>query len=312
VAVVTPVYNGAAFLQETIDSVQAQTYPNLVHIILDNASSDATAEIIERNLGRGVRIRAFRNEALLPLCDNWNKAMSLAAEEAEYLRLLCADDLMSPEFIERAVAVAQSDKDIVVVASKIDWAHEPLEMNWPSAASMDGVDAIRSYLSGEIGLFAIHCLIRKSALRSDRPIFDETLKTGMDYEGVLALLHGGRLGFIHDALGWVRIHENTVTSQVMYRENIHFRDWLTVLHRYGPRVMSPRQFRDIAGKYERHYVRRIMRWRFQRGRSAQAMAHLHHLKTVRGSLSPAFLFLAYAEAILLRLGLAQGWRAWPR
>ena len=43
VAVVTPVYNGAKFLREAMLSVQAQTYPNLVHFVLDNASPRALA-----------------------------------------------------------------------------------------------------------------------------------------------------------------------------------------------------------------------------------------------------------------------------
>ena len=45
VAVLTPVYNGARFLRETMECVQASDYTNMVHVILDNASTDATPEI---------------------------------------------------------------------------------------------------------------------------------------------------------------------------------------------------------------------------------------------------------------------------
>ena len=56
VAILTPVYNWASFLAETMACVQAQTYPNLVHIVLDNASTDATPEIINRYSGGRVPI----------------------------------------------------------------------------------------------------------------------------------------------------------------------------------------------------------------------------------------------------------------
>ncbi len=70
VAVVTPVLNGEEFLAETMDSVQAQTYPNLVHIVLDNASTDATAQIVEHDgdeVRVGLRLNAVHGlgEALL-------------------------------------------------------------------------------------------------------------------------------------------------------------------------------------------------------------------------------------------------------
>ena len=61
VAIVTPVYNGEQYLAEAMESVQAQTYPNLVHVILDNASTDRTAEIIESFRGRKVPLLVGRN-----------------------------------------------------------------------------------------------------------------------------------------------------------------------------------------------------------------------------------------------------------
>ena len=61
VAVVTPVYNGGRYLAETLASVQAQTYPRLIHVVLDNASTDATPELIEQAHGGRVPILARRN-----------------------------------------------------------------------------------------------------------------------------------------------------------------------------------------------------------------------------------------------------------
>ena len=48
VAVITPVYNGAKHVEDALSAVQAQTYRPLVHCIVDNASTDATPDIIAR------------------------------------------------------------------------------------------------------------------------------------------------------------------------------------------------------------------------------------------------------------------------
>src|SRR5262245_45766793 len=115
VAVVTPVYNGGEYLEEAMDAVQAQTYPNLVHVVLDNASTDGTANVIARNKGRRIPIVTARNDELLPVCRNWNAALRLAPVEAKYLRILCADDSMGADCIQRMVAVAEMDNDILLV-----------------------------------------------------------------------------------------------------------------------------------------------------------------------------------------------------
>ena len=105
VAVVTPVYNGAKFLREAMLSVQAQTYPNLVHFVLDNASTDATPDIIKEFDGGRVPVVTARNEALLPIAQNWNRCVELGSQGNDYFRVLCTDESLQPTCIEKMVAL---------------------------------------------------------------------------------------------------------------------------------------------------------------------------------------------------------------
>ena len=80
-----------------------------------------------------------RNPSLLAMEDNWNKAVSLVPPDAAYFRVLCADDLMSPEFAEKTVAVAERNPAVVAVGCQLrhrglDWAADLLP-SAPSAAS---------------------------------------------------------------------------------------------------------------------------------------------------------------------------------
>ena len=76
VAIVTPVNNGAAFLAETMESVQSVGIPKLVHIVLDNASMDATPDIIAQYRNRRVPVLTARDPTTLPMVANWSAAVA--------------------------------------------------------------------------------------------------------------------------------------------------------------------------------------------------------------------------------------------
>jgi glycosyltransferase involved in cell wall biosynthesis len=109
VAIATPVYNGARFLAETMECVQSQSYPNIVHCILDNGSNDATPEIIDRFRNRRVPLITARNASTLPQVDNWNAALGLVPHDASYFRILPADDLIDPQYIEKLVELGKQN-----------------------------------------------------------------------------------------------------------------------------------------------------------------------------------------------------------
>ncbi|MEL7454730.1 MAG: glycosyltransferase family A protein, partial [Pseudomonadota bacterium] len=76
VAVLTPVYNGEAYLRETLESVQAQTYANLVHVVVNNACTDGTADILADFEDARVPVIVIHHKTLLPQMENWNSAFS--------------------------------------------------------------------------------------------------------------------------------------------------------------------------------------------------------------------------------------------
>ncbi|MGH7324665.1 MAG: glycosyltransferase family 2 protein, partial [Candidatus Rokuibacteriota bacterium] len=61
VTVLTPVYNGEAYLAQCIESVRAQTYDHWEYVIVNNASRDRTGEIVGRYAALDRRIRVFTN-----------------------------------------------------------------------------------------------------------------------------------------------------------------------------------------------------------------------------------------------------------
>src|SRR5579862_2506920 len=107
VSIVTPVYNGAEFFVECIESVLAQTHHNWEYIIVNNCSTDESLNIAERYAARDSRIRIHNNSQFLDVIANHNAALRQISPLSKYCKFVFADDWIFPECIERMVAVSE-------------------------------------------------------------------------------------------------------------------------------------------------------------------------------------------------------------
>lgn len=98
ISIVLPVYNGAKYLRESIDSVLAQTYPHWELLIVDDCSSDETPAIAQEYTRKDARIHYYRNKENLRLPRNLNKGFSLT--KGDYLTWTSDDNRYRPEALE--------------------------------------------------------------------------------------------------------------------------------------------------------------------------------------------------------------------
>lgn len=112
VSVCVPVYNGERFLQPTLESLAKQDYESLEIVLLDNASKDGSLALLQRFQKEhpALRIRLHRNESVLPLSENWNKALSLG--EGELIKLLPCDDTLAPNCISEQAAILRENAEV--------------------------------------------------------------------------------------------------------------------------------------------------------------------------------------------------------
>lgn len=99
VSIITPSYNTARFIGETIRSVQAQTYLYWEMIIIDDCSSDNTDEIVKPFLECDERIKYVKNKRNSGAAISRNKALRMA--QGKWIAFLDSDDLWMPEKLER-------------------------------------------------------------------------------------------------------------------------------------------------------------------------------------------------------------------
>lgn len=112
VSIGLPVYNGEAYLPETLDSLLRQTFTDFELIISDNASTDRTADICREAAARDGRIRYLRNETNLGAAANYNRVVHEA--RGAYFKWAAHDDLMAPEYLAQCVEVLDADPAVAV------------------------------------------------------------------------------------------------------------------------------------------------------------------------------------------------------
>lgn len=303
-AVCTPVYNGEAYLAETMECVQAQTYPNLVHVLLDNASSDATPEIIERFRGRRVPLVVARNPHTVPRTENFNRTLALMPPEVRYFRVLCHDDLIVPDATARMIEPMEEDPDIgLVVAAESDgkWG------GWPEGRVFDGLELLARFFRGGVpGTFG-HCVYRRRFYDERAPHFLDEALTTSDVDVALYIMCRAKVAYLHEGLVWTREHPETVTTRELWRDRVNYAEWLVQLHRYGSKAMSREEVERLARRFKRYYYRQMLIWRLTDGDDKRLRQHLERLDLARARPT----LLDYCDALvdwpLKRLGLRQGW-----
>lgn len=101
VSIITPTYNCAAFISETIKSVLAQTYTNWEMIISDDCSTDNTDKVVQPFLDLDHRIKYIRNDKNSGAAVTRNNALRMA--QGRWIAFLDSDDLWDPTKLEKQI-----------------------------------------------------------------------------------------------------------------------------------------------------------------------------------------------------------------
>ncbi len=114
VSIITPCYNGAKYMRQTVDSVLAQTYENWEMIIIDDGSKDDSAAIAQEYAEKDDRIHLIRQENAGSAAARNN---GIRFAQGQYIALLDADDLWEPEFLSEQIAFMKEKNAVCVYCS---------------------------------------------------------------------------------------------------------------------------------------------------------------------------------------------------
>jgi len=191
------VYNGALYLRRALDDILAQTYTDFELIISDNASTDATAQIIREYAKRDPRIRRYRQKINIGVGNNW----TFVAEQArgKFFKWVSANDEYEPTLAADCLAVMERDPTVVLCYGRTQFIDlggvrmglYPEDFAADSNSPLERYRTVRKYLNLCTPLQA--GVIRRDALRRCRYLgnyrdSDRVLIAGLALEGRIVLL----------------------------------------------------------------------------------------------------------------------------
>lgn len=290
-------------MERTLRCVQNQTYPNLVHVILDNASQDETADLIRAVENGRTPILTRRNESPLNQVENWNAAMAMTPPGAAYIKLLPADDLMRADCIEKMVEVAESEPEVDFVTAIESFDGEAREHFMdPSRTIYDGRDYARRCLRWEIRwVSAAHMFFRNAPGRLT-DCFNRDCHPMLDKEFVFRELLGRKMGFVFEPLIFTRYDARTVTARLGgYRPSLlaHLR----LLKKCGPKYFTAEELDGLIASSYLTLLRHSVKWRLLGDQAAadKAIADLRDMGMRADAADMARAMLGYPIHIARKL-----------
>jgi glycosyltransferase involved in cell wall biosynthesis len=304
VSVVTPVYNGALYLRECIESVLAQTYSNWEYIIVNNCSTDGTLQIAQEYARKEKRIQVHDNDSFLDVIANHNRAFGLISPHSKYCKQVSADDWLFPECLTRMVRVAEANPSVGIVGSYqlsgdvVKWQG----FRYPTAVMPGRELGRRVFLARQVfvegqpllGFGDPTSLMYRADIVRRRPAFYPNPSPHADTSACFENLQNSDFGFVYEILSYERTHAESQSSASL-QLNRHLSQTLDDLLHYGSSYLSKnefeRQLSETLKGYHRflainHFVgfRGKEFWDYHKGRLKELGYPLTHFVLLKAAL----------------------------
>jgi len=236
VAVVIPVHNGMPYLPHTLETVLSQSLRPTEIIVVENGSTDGTADWLDQF--DHPKVRVVTQDHLVSPAENWTTAVMAAS--ADLVKLVCADDLLMPYALERQSAALSAHPQAVMVASY----RKIVDQSGNVVAARRGLGSLRGEIPGQVAIKscalrgvnafgeAAAVMFRRAELQAAMP-WDDSLPYVIDldlYSRVVADRQVVMLPEVHAAF---RLSAGSWTRNLSSLQQDHFNRWVDRLIERG-------------------------------------------------------------------------------
>ena len=199
VTCIIPVYNAERYLGETLDSVFAQTYRPIEVIVVDDGSTDGSADIIAAHGGRITTLRQANAGAAAA------RNRGIAAAESDFIALGDADDLWHPERLSRQMSCFAERPEL-------DMCIPHIEPFWTPDLPAHK-DTYRDPRIGVVTHASVTmAVVARRALFDRIGAFDTSLRTSDDQDWYLRAIEGGAtIEILPEVLLYYRLHDSNMS-----------------------------------------------------------------------------------------------------
>jgi glycosyltransferase involved in cell wall biosynthesis len=215
ITVLMPVYNGATYLNDAIDSILKQTFSDFEFLIIDDCSTDQSIDLIKAY--NDPRIKLIVNKKNMGQSNTLNKGLSLAM--GEYIARMDQDDISMPVRLKKQMEFMDECPNIGVCGS---WIQHFGKYDYLTPLELDD-DSIKIKLLTNQNLAHSSVMIRKSTLVKYQLNYDPTFTVAMDYDLWVRMFEYCSFANLPEPLLKYRTHKNQkskIISGISYSEMI--------------------------------------------------------------------------------------------
>lgn len=232
VSIIVPAYNSAAYLAAALQSLTAQTEPDIEIIVVNHESTDDTLRIAETHAAQDARIRVFTKPNTGTPAASRNYGLRTA--RGEYVTFLDADDLYHPEKVALQLQALQTHPELdVVFCDVVQFTTDPYDPNNAcylrdrdfvnvAAAHLEQLagnlygckDSFYRFMSTRFTCLSTQgVFMRRRVLQQEVVWFPENIVIGEDIDLWHRLARRTKIGYINRALAYYRQHEASITKK---------------------------------------------------------------------------------------------------
>jgi len=233
VSICLPVYNGAAFLAQAIESVLKQTHENWELLISDDCSQDNSAAIAAEYAQKEPRIKQWVNNKNLSIFANYNECIARA--QGEYIKPFAQDDLLEPTCLERLIKALEDNPDVTLVTAAraiIDASgnRTGIERFFDDNRKISGEDVIREYTKTFVYRTGTPCQVMFR--QKDKSYgFDTNYFLSGDIEYFFRIIESGVFLYLNEVLVSFRRHGQSATV-TMLKDMSFVSDSFNLMNKY--------------------------------------------------------------------------------
>lgn len=204
ITVLMPVYNCELYVREAIESILNQTFTDFELLIIDDASTDATASIVKSYTDS--RIQLIQKPVNTGYTNSLNQGLKIA--KGEYIARMDGDDSCMPERFSKQVNYLDAHPETVLCATAFKVIGREIYFESP-----ENHDAIKlAFLNGN-PICHSSVMMRKETLDNHSIIYDKTKEPAEDYAMWIQLLFLGKLYILPEILVEYRVYANQVSAK---------------------------------------------------------------------------------------------------
>lgn len=297
ISLIMSVYNGEDYLSEAIESVVNQTFTDWELIVINDCSTDGTAEILNGFAAKDGRIKVYPNEVNLRLPSSLNRALEFA--QGEYIARMDADDICLPDRLEKQYAFMQAHPDVALSSCWFMTLKNGAVASGGCGGRTDS-ESIKALLLVTNPILHPGIIARAEAIKALK--YDPSFTCTEDMElWTRFVLAGHKVEIQPEYLMLYRLHDKQITKTTLEKQH---REVLTIQKRYCATLLE-----EMDAEREAFYITGIY---FQENTDIrQFCAFYRWLKVVNGktgAVAPHALRCAMLEILAeyKRKGISKG------